>query len=649
VLLHFNLLMQLELLSCKLWNLDRSIQNSPDEQQIRDRLFIFPFTHVIAGRSNVALIRWMMSLVVGITVIALPIFILLAAQIRFLPFHDEAITWSQRLAVWMDAVLLLALWPLIASPQDRALEWWQNAGYRLFGYWPMRLGHWLKAGWRLLIKQSRKPERINQNKDSQPAMHSGAEPKGMIVLLVSIPLAIFLSLLAVVPGSTTVQSYYRHDSKEPLPDAGEVKPAYLEDWLINRVPSSWLSAAVYQYDTVTCTTLPQAEKAEASIMQVMLGSCGWFNWNLFPRNLDLKEARLVPKEVTLSQITRATDQTKTVRDNAFKEFDGLNLQNRDLRFANMYGSVLPKADLRHVQLQGAVLLKARLQGVIGWDKTQLQGAILGGTQLQSAELAAADLRNADLRGADLQAADLSWTNLQSADLRGADLKGANLTGAKLQAADLRGANLQGSTLLNANLQGASLDYAKLQAADLSQADLSGAVLYQAELSGIAWPKAALNGIYIKTAESLVDEDTQLTQVEAALQSLMDTDKFTALKARIKNTDSLGINKPESRAGCYSQNVDKLDCTYRQPEQLIPYRQDAFFPVLIDLACSDVTLAYGIARRNSELSKPQHPNFGLVTALMQAVTSKQTCTGLAALPDETRDKLQAVANRETINH
>lgn len=79
VLLHFNLLMQLELLSCKLWNLDRELPDSPAGQQVRDRLFIFPFTHLIVGRSSVQLIRWLLSLVVGITVIALPLFMLLSA------------------------------------------------------------------------------------------------------------------------------------------------------------------------------------------------------------------------------------------------------------------------------------------------------------------------------------------------------------------------------------------------------------------------------------------------------------------------------------------------------------------------------------------------------------------------------------------
>jgi hypothetical protein len=56
VLLHFNLLVQLELLSRKLWNLDRVLPPTLIGDQIRDRLYSFPFSHYLAGRSGVRLI-----------------------------------------------------------------------------------------------------------------------------------------------------------------------------------------------------------------------------------------------------------------------------------------------------------------------------------------------------------------------------------------------------------------------------------------------------------------------------------------------------------------------------------------------------------------------------------------------------------------
>ena len=642
VLLHFNLLMQLELLSCKLWNLDRDLPDSAVGQQVRDRLFIFPFTHLIVGRSSVQLIRWLLSLVVGITVIALPLFMLLSAQIRFLPFHDETINWSQRLAIWVDAAMLLALWPLIASPKDAAMEWWQHAGYRLLGYWPASLRYLMIQSWNGLLRIVKRlwPGISWREIVLPPLLQQGTEPKGMIVLFVSVPLIVCLSIVAVIPGSITLQTYYK-PIKEAISknETPEENPHYFEDWLIRHVPTSWLSVAAYHYGKVTCTSLPLAEKAEASILQVMLGSCSWFNLNLFERNLNLKEARLIPKEVALSLLIRATDPNKQVRDSAFKEFDGLNLKNRDLRFANLFGAVLPKADLRHVQLQGAVLLNAKLQGIIGWDKTQLQGAILGGTQLQGAALIEADLQAADLRGANLQGTDLSWSNLQSADLRGADLTAANLQGAKLQGADLRGAKFLGATLTESHLQGANLDYADLRGADLAKADLKGAIFFNSQVQGIDWSQTYHEDILLLNKSKTEWSGHQQEMLVKSLEKLMDTEKFNALLSRMKNPEK--ENRHDTFVGqtdCYSNDRTFLNCKYTSTDQLPAYLSDVLYPKLIELACSDTAIATGIVRRASEVSEDSTHISGLAAALVKSLNSPSACPGIAALPEQAREKL-----------
>jgi uncharacterized protein YjbI with pentapeptide repeats len=645
VLLHFNLLMQLELLSTKLWNLDLDLPDTPAGQQVRDRLFIFPFTHLIAGRSKVLLIRWLLSLVVGITVIALPLLMLLAAQIRFLPFHDEGITWSQRIAVWVDAVMLITLWPLIASPQDQAREWWRNFGFRVVDYWPAWFRYVSTHGWSRITRsiRRRQPNPPEPKIVSRPVLKPGTEPKGMIFLLISVPVMVFASIIAVIPGSITVQTYY-------APEKAESAPSYFEDWLIRRMPESWLSVAAHKYDVVTCTSLEMAEQSDASILQVMLGPCSWFNLNLFPRNLNLREARLVPKGVSLSLLTRAIDSDKQVRDAAFIEFDGLNLQNRDLRFANLYGAMLPKADLRHVQLQGAILLKAKLQGVVGWDKTQFQSAILGGTQLQGAGLIEADLQGADLRGANLQGADLGWAKLQSADLRGADLQGANLIGAKLQGADLRGSELQGANLRETSFQGANLSYAKLHGSDLTSSELQGAELSAVELLGVDWAHANLDGAFI--GNSLIPDwnENKQRKLEATLKQILDSDKFFMFQARMSTAvNGLPLGKPSSQTSCYGDNPALLECEYRNPIQLDIYRTDVLHPKLIELACSDAAIAAGIARRGLNKSMNNAPDFGLAAALLRALDKPSPCAGLSALFEPTRQKLRETAAQQKISH
>ena len=468
----------------------------------------------------------------------------------------------------------------------------------------------------------------------------------MIFLLVSVPIIVLLSIVAVIPGSTTVQSYYAA-IKNPSPQGlfGDT-PYALEDWLIRRAPETWLSVAAHRYDVVTCTSLAEAQKSEAAILQVMLGSCSWFNLSFFTRNLDLKEARLVPKEVPLSILTRATDPNKQIRDAAFKEFDGLNLQNRDLRFANMMGAVLPKADLRHVQLQGAVLLKAKLQGVIGWDKTQLQGAVLGGTQLQGAGLVEADLQGADLRGAILQGADLSWTKLQSADLRGADLQGADLHGAQLQGADLRGAKLQGTNLRESNLQGADLEYAKLQGTDFFSAQLQVAKLSKVELFGIDWSQSNVEGVFLSESTMPAWNEYNQNKLENTLKAILEPEAFTAFQTRLAaaSTGTL-IGKPVSQIGCFSDNHTMLGCEYRQLMQLDHYRTNVLYPKLIELACTNAVIALGIARRGYNATSNQQPDYGLATAILNALHTPNPCSGLMALPEQIQQKLQAAAKQQ----
>jgi hypothetical protein len=118
--------------------------------------------------------------------------------------------------------------------------------------------------------------------------------------------------------------------------------------------------------------------------------------------------------------------------------EGLNLSGRDLREADLTKLDLQETDLRWANLQGASLLNANLQ------ETDLRWA-----SLQGADLRIARLRGADLSWAKLKGADLSEGNLQEANLEGADLQGANLRGADLRRAWLAGANLRDGNLEDA--------------------------------------------------------------------------------------------------------------------------------------------------------------------------------------------------------
>jgi uncharacterized protein YjbI with pentapeptide repeats len=697
VLLHFNLLMQLEMLSCKLWNLNRVLSESVANRQVRNRLFNYPFTHLIAGHSNVWLVRLLLSYVVGITLIALPLAMLLLAQIRFIPYHDEGITWSQRYAVWADSVVLMIMWPLIASPEDKPWTWWIGSIGGLIRYCVV-LFRSVAALTRLVIRTLIQRDRgytVHSICDHKLTGELKVESLSRIAFLLAAPLALLLSIIVVVPGTITLEEYLKITQESPQWISGAKASSHLEDQLIFAFPKRLLSVAVYKtdpdykQDSVVCMSLSDAIKAEneefgtrgveirTMMRQVMLGPCAWTDGTYISRNLYLREARLVPKEVSMSLLGRVTAADKQTRDGALNEFDGINLKDRDLRFADLIGAFLPKANLRHAQLRGARLFGAKLMGIIAWDKAQFQYAMFGGAELQEANLSNADLNGADLTGTNLEAATLVSANLESAELRGANLQNADLSGACLKRADLSwvtmpgvvlfGANLSYSNLGEAKLQGAdlryaglqcakmgktmlqasSLDYANLQGTNMVDAAMQNAILLNTQLLGSDWAKAKLDGIYVNNA-SLENE---------------------------LGDSNLNVQSGEGR--CFSNVPNILKCDYNDLEQLEVYENDVLYRDVARLACSNAAAAAGIVRRilllkeatietrklsntresydpcapsstsrvNDALyvNSESHPLYSMDVALIKALNNRH-CPGLHALPKQTLEMLASVAEK-----
>jgi hypothetical protein len=108
---------------------------------------------------------------------------------------------------------------------------------------------------------------------------------------------------------------------------------------------------------------------------------------------------------------------------------------------------------------------------------------------------------------------------------------------------------------------------------------------------------------------------------------------------------LPSGKPISQTGCYSDNPTLVECEYRDPLQLGVYRTDVLHPKLIELACSDVAIAAGIARRGTNKSTNNDPDFGLAAALLKALDTQKPCAGLTALSEQTRQKLRETAERQ----
>ncbi len=221
------------------------------------------------------------------------------------------------------------------------------------------------------------------------------------------------------------------------------------------------------------------------------------------RNMVVRDASLVIAEPTAQQIAELGF------DVAWRsKGDGIDLQNRDLRFADLSGSDLRRADLRGANLERAVLRGAKLVASRAGDIERAEvGACMYRrdgdsnrclTGLVEADLSAADLRLLEGWKSDLQGADLSGASLEDAVLDHARLDAALLVWARLDRAQLNGASLAGAVLREASaaevwMIQADLTYAFLRKADLAKANLTDIDLERADLGRIRVDGAIYRG------------------------------------------------------------------------------------------------------------------------------------------------------------
>ncbi|MER2530270.1 MAG: pentapeptide repeat-containing protein, partial [Candidatus Competibacter sp.] len=483
VLMHLNLLLQLQLLSRKLFAFDAATPAEEGVGGLRDRLHIFPYTYYLVGRPG-AVVGGLLGLVVSVTLIVLPLATLLAMQLKFLAYQAESITWAQRVAVFLDVGFLVALWPVILHPRDDWKAWWRetlaahlprkrawlavivlvaSVGLILFAATPdlFTVGLILGAIAPLLLTvlDVRFPRggRGRTILLIEVLWFLGAELGISVLYTANYPLFIRTQIPVVLFLSMLPLAFFWHPAAPhgglALLSALVLAPLLALGLMMDG--EVWEMVAVKTQKPLLAWRMPArqnrpperqdrtlAEQFEQngcmSIGQTML-SCVILAEQ---RRLDLNTQALFAKPPN-PELRAALQAGKGLE--YYDKLELISLTDRSLRRAKMVAAVLVGADLH-----GA----------------QLQGADLGGAQLQRADLGRAQLQGANLWGAGLQGANLWRTRLQGANLEGAELQGANLWGASLQGAYLHKAELQCAGLEGARLEGADLEGARLEGADL---------------------------------------------------------------------------------------------------------------------------------------------------------------------------------------
>ncbi|MBF0343257.1 MAG: pentapeptide repeat-containing protein [Nitrospirae bacterium] len=308
--------------------------------------------------------------------------------------------------------------------------------------------------------------------------------------------------------------------------------------------------------------------------------------SLMHRNLDVIDKVLLNKTVSDVIIQRYLAMGKTKKEAGFDYAEGLDLRNRDLRFADLSFSTLMKARLTNTNLQGANLSFANLQGANLYSANlqdtdlttaNLQGAYLYTANLQNAALYSANLKSDDLSSANLQGTDLSNSNLQGANLHLTNLQGAFLSYANFQGADLSFANLRRTDFASANLQGADLSSANLQGTYLNDVKIEGAYIDGAKFDCFSFDRNLLNDNVYKDIE--IDETVKREQY------LEDFEKILikgALEKYIREKCG-NFNKASVMKMLDAVNKNKV--------------LEEFTEVRKQLACEDSDVAKGILRQH----------------------------------------------------
>lgn len=639
MLLHFNLLLQLTFLSRSLHRLDSEINTlhiAADRDRERDLIFAFPFSHLIVGRHHGAAMRMVIRVMVWITLMILPVALLLWAQVAFLPYHSEPVTWGahRALSVGADLAILWFFWPRLFDPDGKCRPWRRR-----------RPGLW----------------------------HSGAGRFGAGLLCTGV--VVWLSVFVlVIPGEWVELPSMRFGIAHLFGDKGYGKASDGREWY-----EAWFNRNLVLSDETLVHEPPAPEVVAAYLRQGKTAEDAFldFGTGLDLQNRDLRFANFFRANLAKANLISAKLQDANLV--------AAGLQNAQLNYANLqdadlYGAKLHGADLRYAALQGASFKLAMLPGaklsgtkqpgtklsdakvrVELFKNVRLRGGSVAWTGLQRVDLFGADLSGVNLSHADLQdqnltrtklaGADLSGAKLQGADLISADLQGADLSGAKLQGANLNHAKLQGADLSGAKLQGANLNRAKLQGADLSSAFLrganfSGANFRLADLRnanfedppvvGLPWPSIKIAGPIQNKQFDRGDSPRETTQPDPQRAVYQFDKPFPKYEPKWY---AIYDKRPESVSGPRRWPLQQ----WPQPPIADEQYLDRLAPFLKRLACEDKYVSQGVANQiiGSKLGGRTGAPM-LAQALVKRAGDKETCPGVAALSADDLARLKELA-------
>ncbi|MEO1090273.1 MAG: pentapeptide repeat-containing protein [Pseudomonadota bacterium] len=422
---------------------------------------------VVSCTHGRGLVGVMMPVMLGallfVIVLLIPLGTLLAAQIRFLPYHLDWVTQVQRTLLMVDVVFVFLS---VVSLGFRGIGPTRGeAGVRV----ALQPGLWWSSAATVFLLVA-----FVWSGAVATTPHSAAEE-------------LSLRLAGPVFGAIPVPD----EDERPLP-AWQTCDAWRGSW-IPPLPTYFKAKEVilgYGGDgrpvdrQMLCIVHLLTENPATSPL-------------FLRRNLVLREARFADAVPPQATIERFGEQEAWRQAAA-----SIAVQGRDLRYADLTGAYLRGVNLRGTNLTGARLEFAQLDYAdLGDIRADLVGGCPEGSeQADEWRFEGDDFCRVRLDHARLSAASLENVNFWKARLVGASLEGASLYGANLRFTDLTGANLEKAKLVGGNFSGAFLNGANLRNADLRAASLFDVAMDGATLAGARLDAADVRNARIVLAD-----------------------------------------------------------------------------------------------------------------------------------------------------
>jgi uncharacterized protein YjbI with pentapeptide repeats len=587
LLVHFNLLLQLQILSRKLYAYDNSanpldtriggntlpgmLEETTGERQSyvdpapENKLDSFPYTYYLVSQTKSGM-QWCLGAVVGLTILLLPLFTLLILQLRFLAYQHFGITWWQRIVVWSNVGIVLFLWPIIMNRDE---------------------------SWKKYFVQLKTDIRLCKIPSSICAILWSV---WIIWLFLPVNLPTFLTICLALLSIASIVSFFMLRRRR-------------QQWSGNKYCECFRLRGMLPYLLVLAIGMPMP--------LALMVKGGWFEsiWG----------------------------ETGFSQSGIVNRFRTLQLTGQVIFPTN-----IPPEIVEQLRAGGTATKKALNKVVpIRLKERSLRGAKLTNAVLTGADLAGADLTEADLYRSHLAYANLDGANLNQANATEAHLEGANLTGVHLEKACFFQADLQGTFFSAANASFADFESANLKGADLSTSSLSGASFYHARLEGANFFNAKVDGANFFNAFLDRTDMRVLQKIDGAAMSSVSVCDLRRSKPLFswKNEPVIiaraipGKDISKVLQECFGSNVRKMDCRKtigaNEDESLV---DNLYYP-LKEYACESPAIARVLLLQNYDENSQRQgfPKF------MTDNAASTICEAVNFLSPEDKSRLRHISD------